>query len=133
MILTFWCSTVLVELLGSEAAIAAVKQAIPWGFLILVPALAITGATGWKLAGRAKGPRIQAKKRRMPIIAANGLLILVPSGLYLSRLAAQGDFGTTFHAVQAVELTAGLINLILMSMSVRDGLRLTGRLRNRRS
>jgi hypothetical protein len=45
-ILTFWLSTVTSELFGSTAAIAAVKETIPWGFLVLVPALAIAGASG---------------------------------------------------------------------------------------
>jgi hypothetical protein len=35
-ILTFWLSTVTSELFGSTAAIAAVKETIPWGFLVLV-------------------------------------------------------------------------------------------------
>jgi hypothetical protein len=42
--------------------------------------------------------------------------------------ASRGDFGSLFHAVQAVELIAGAINLALMSLNIRDGLRLTGRL-----
>ena len=68
-ILAFWSSTVVVELFGSDHAIADVKRVIPWGFLLLVPALAITGATGFALAGKRKGRRIRAKKRRMPFIA----------------------------------------------------------------
>ncbi|MEV5574324.1 hypothetical protein AB0L06_30180 [Spirillospora sp. NPDC052269] len=63
----------------------------------------------------------------MPFIAANGLLILVPAALYLDRLASRGGFGTLFYAVQALELTAGAANLTLMSLNLRDGLRLTGR------
>ena len=42
-IAAFWLSTLVVELSGSEAAIIAVKTAIPWGLLLLVPALALTG------------------------------------------------------------------------------------------
>jgi hypothetical protein len=34
-ILTFWTSTVVSELFGSVETITFVKQAIPWGFLIL--------------------------------------------------------------------------------------------------
>ena len=63
----------------------------------------------------------------MPFIAGNGLLILAPVALYLDRLASRGEFGTLFYAVQAVELIAGAVNLTLMSLSLRDGLRLTGR------
>ena len=127
-ILTFWISTVTVELFGSEDAVSAVKHAIPWGLLVLVPALVITGATGFVRSRGVAEPRILAKKRRMPFIAGNGLLILVPSVLYLDRLASRADFGATFSAVQAVELIAGAVNLTLMSLNARDGLRLTGRL-----
>ncbi len=127
-ILAFWTSTALSELSGSVQAIAAVKQAIPWGFLILVPALIFTGASGFRMAGAFPNGRILAKKRRMPFIAGNGLLILIPCALYLAMLASRGEFGNMFYAVQAVELVAGAVNLALMALNIRDGLRLTARL-----
>lgn len=132
-ILTFWLSTVASELTGSETLIVLVKQAIPWGLLVLVPALIITGATGFSMAGASTAPGVLAKKRRMPFIAGNGLLILVPAALYLDGLASHGEFGTVFFGVQAVELVAGAANLTLMSLSIRDGFRLTGRLRTTKS
>ncbi len=132
MILTFWTSTVVAELFLPVAAVVAVKQAIPWGLLILVPALAITGASGFRIAGAASDPRIAAKKRRMPFIAGNGVLILIPAALGLSVLASRQEFDGLFYAVQAVELIAGAVNLALMSLNIRDGLRLTGRLNNSR-
>jgi hypothetical protein len=124
-ILTFWTSTVAAELFGSDATIAAVKHAIPWGFLILVPALATTGASGFAMAGASSDRRIARKKLRMPLIAANGLLILIPAALYLAVLAARGEFDSVFYGVQAVELVAGAANLALMSLNIRDGLHLT--------
>jgi hypothetical protein len=127
-ILTFWSSTVAVELLGSREAIASVKRAIPWGFLLLVPALAVTGASGFQMAGPSSDRRIAGKKRRMRFIAANGLLILAPSAFYLAFLAARGNFGILFYSVQSIELVAGAVNLTLMGLNFRDGLRLTGRL-----
>jgi hypothetical protein len=127
-ILVFWTSTVASELFGSLATVAAVKQAIPWGLLMLVPALAAAGASGFRLAGPSTDAGILRKKRRMPFIAANGILILVPAALCLSGLAARGEFGTAFYAVQAVELVAGAVNLTLMGLNIRDGFRLTGRL-----
>lgn len=126
-ILTFWISTVASELFGSVDTITAVKQAIPWGFLILVPALALTGASGFRMAGNSSAPRIASKKRRMQFIAGNGLLILIPAALYLAMLASRAEFGNLFYAVQAIELVAGAANLTLMSLNIRDGLRLAGR------
>jgi hypothetical protein len=126
-ILTFWVSTVSSELFGSAHLIATVKQAIPWGLLVLAPALMTTAATGFSMAGARRGPRIRSKKRRMPFIAGNGLLILVPSALYLDHLATNASFGAAFYGVQAIELLAGAVNLTLMTLSFRDGLVLARR------
>lgn len=127
IILTFWLSTVLTEIFGSKHDITTLKQTIPWGLPFLVLALAITGASGFRMSAGATSPTILAKKRRMPFIAANGLLVLIPSAITLAVLAGNGDFGVTFYCVQAVELIAGATNIALMSLNIRDGLRLTGR------
>jgi hypothetical protein len=127
IILIFWTSTVSVELLGSPEAVAEVKRAIRWGLILLVPALAITGLSGFRMAGQSTNAQVLTKKRRMPYIAGIGLVILVPAALYL---AAKVDDGleTGFYLVQAVELLAGATNLTLMGLNIRDGLRITGRL-----
>jgi len=125
MIASFWSATVLSELFGSPAAIAAVKTAVLWGFLILIPALAATGASGFALARGAKGGLIGVKRKRMPIIAANGLLVLVPSAVFLAMRARVGDFGPGFALVQAIELIAGAVNLRLIWLNLRDGRRMT--------
>jgi hypothetical protein len=130
-ILIFWTSTAASEMFGSVETITAVKRAIPWGLLILVPALAIAGATGFKIAGASTDPRILKKKHRMPFIAGNGLLILVPAALYLAALASNGEFGNVFYGVQTIELVAGALNLMLMGLNIRDGLRLTGQFARR--
>ena len=54
-IATFWLSTALSELFASHAVIASVKAAIPWGFMLLIPALAVAGGSGVILA---KGRRV---------------------------------------------------------------------------
>lgn len=126
-ILTFWTSTVMTEAFGTLQAVAAVKSAIPWGFLILVPALAVTGATGFRMAGKSSLPVIARKKLRMPFIAVNGIVVLMPAAFYLAALARRGEFGDRFYMVQALELIAGAINITLMSLNIRDGLRLTRR------
>ncbi len=130
--LSFWTSTVAVELFGSTEDIAAVKHAIMWGLLVLVPAIAATGGTGFLRAGRSKNAHIVAKKRRMPAIGAIGILVLVPCVLYLGTTASAPGLGTYFHEVQTVELIAGAVNITLMSLNARDGLRLTRRIGARR-
>ena len=130
-IATFWLSTVLAELFASQAAVTAVKTAIPWGFLLLVPALAATGGSGFVLAKGRRGGVLGAKIKRMPLIAANGLVVLIPAALFLAFKARAAEFDTVFYAVQALELVAGAANITLRGLNLRDGLRMTGRLRRR--
>src|SRR5690242_6124237 len=84
LIATFWVSTAATELFGSPAAIAWVKSTIVSGMFVLVPALAATGASGFALGRGMRLPAVAAKKRRMPFIAGNGLLILLPSAIFLA-------------------------------------------------
>ena len=131
LIAAFWTSTIAVELLAGPDAIAVLKQAILWGMLALVPAMATAGATGFRLGGSSRAPVITAKRRRMMAIAANGLLVLVPSAFFLAAKAAAGEFDAAFYAVQAVELVAGAVNLALMGLNLRDGFAMTRRRRQR--
>jgi len=127
-ITTFWLSTVGSELSGSTAAILAVKTSVPWGFLVLIPALAAAGGSGFSLANGGRGGLIGTKLKRMPFIAANGLLILIPAAFYLASKARAGEFDTGFYLVQALELMAGATNVTLLGLNMRDGFKLTGRL-----
>jgi hypothetical protein len=130
-IVTFWLSTALSELFGSEATIIAVKTAIPWGFLILVPAMAAAGGTGFALAGKRRAGLVGVKVRRMPFIALNGVLILIPAALFLAIKAQAGEFDPIFYMVQALELAAGATNITLLGLNMRDGLKMKGRLHRR--
>jgi hypothetical protein len=129
-IATFFISTLVVELFGSHEAVAQLKSLIVTpGLWILIPALMAAGASGMFLGKSRRGRLVDAKKKRMPLIAANGLLVLVPCAIVLNRWASAGSFDTTFYIVQGIELLAGATNLTLMGLNVRDGLRMTGRLR----
>ncbi len=131
-ITTFFLSTILAELFGSHAAVAQLKSLIVTpGLWIMVPLMAAAGGSGMFLAKSRTGRLVDAKKKRMPFIAANGLLVLVPCAIVLNRWAAAGSFDTSFYLVQAIELIAGATNLTLMGLNARDGMRMTGRLRNR--
>lgn len=127
-IATFFISTVIVELFGSHEAVATVKALIVMpGLFVLVPAIAATGGSGFFLSKSHHGRLVESKKKRMPFIAANGFLVLIPSAIFLNRLAAVGTFDTTFYLVQGVELLAGAANLALMGLNIRDGLKMSGR------
>jgi hypothetical protein len=64
-IATFWLSTALSELFASDASVTMIKTAIPWGFLLLVPALAATGGSGFSLAKGRRAGLIGAKIKRI--------------------------------------------------------------------
>ncbi|MEX2962239.1 CDGSH iron-sulfur domain-containing protein [Microbulbifer sp. TYP-18] len=128
MIASFWTSTAVSELIGNEAAVTAVKNGILWGMAVLIPAMIITGGSGMSLGRGRNNPGVLAKKKRMPIIALNGLIILVPCAFFLASKANSGSFDSVFFAVQGLELIAGAMNLTLMGLNIRDGLRLTGRI-----
>jgi hypothetical protein len=130
-IATFFTSTILVELFGSDAAVVAVKSLIVMpGLFILIPTIALTGGTGFALSKSRQGKLVQIKQKRMPFIGANGILVLIPCAIFLDRWATAGAFDTTFYIVQGIELFAGTVNLTLMSKNIRDGLRMSGRFRS---
>ena len=130
-IATFWLSTALSELFGSYALVTSVKTAIPWGFLLLIPALAAAGGSGVTLAKGRRAGLVGAKSKRMPFIAANGILVLIPSALFLASKAQAAEFDSIFYAVQALELLAGAANITLLGLNMRDGLKMKGRLRRK--
>jgi Na+/H+ antiporter NhaA len=63
----------------------------------------------------------------MPLIAANGIFILIPSALFLASKAGAGEFDTGFHVAQAIELAAGAANIALLGLNMRDGLKMLRR------
>ena len=130
-IATFWLSTALAELFASETAVIIVKTTIPWGLLVLIPALMVAGGSGFTLAAKRRGGIIDTKIRRMPLIAANGILILIPSALFLASKASAGEFDAGFYVAQTLELAAGAANIALLGLNMRDGLKMKGRLRRK--
>ena len=128
-IATFWCSTALTELFASQAVVTSVKTAIPWGFLLLVPSLAAAGASGLALGRGRRAGLVVTKIKRMRVIAANGILVLIPSALFLASKAAAKEFDAAFYSVQGLELTAGAMNLTLLVLNMLDGFRMKGRFR----
>ena len=128
LILAFFTATLVAEISGSFTLIAWVKRDIAWGVLLLLPTMAVLGISGAKLAGHQQRGLVAIKKKRMVLIAANGVFVLVPCALSLYWLASQGLFDAKFYAIQALELVAGPVNLALIALSIRDGLTLSGRL-----
>src|SRR5215831_17933343 len=74
---------------------------------------------------------IATKLRRMPLIATNGLLVLIPSALFLASKPRAAEFDSVFHSVRALEPAAGAANISLLGLNMRDGLRMKGWLKRR--
>lgn len=130
-LLSFWISTVVAEGFLDWPAVVAVKGAIIDGLFILVPAMAVTGMTGAALSRRRGGGLATVKTRRMKILAANGVLVMIPMALFLNVKATAGEMDGLFFLAQAVELAVGAVQIADMIMNVRDGLRIAGRLGGR--
>ena len=129
LVAAFLGVTLYAELTMDEALIAETKRLILYGLCLLIPAMAVTGGSGFSLAKARVGGIVDTKKKRMRLVAANGLLVLLPSAIWLHVLASAGNFGTTFFVVQGVEIVGGLLQLYLLGRNFRDGLKLSGRLR----
>jgi hypothetical protein len=127
-IAVFWISTIVVEVFLGHGAVQSVKHFIAWGLLLLVPAMAATGGTGFALSKGRIGRLQERKKRRMPIIAINGIAVMIPAALFLNVRAAAGNFDFVFYAVQVLELGVGAVQLTLMGLNFRDGLKFAGRI-----
>lgn len=127
IITLFWLASILSETLGGPADIVQAKTFILIGMTALIPALIITGATGFSLGRNWKSPLIAAKLKRMRLIGLNGLLILLPSAIALAIMARSGSFGTGFYAVQGLELLAGAVNLVLIGTNIKAGLAISAR------
>jgi hypothetical protein len=76
--------------------------------------------------GRGRGGTlISAKQRRMPLIALNGLLVLLPAALYLDAKASAGELDAYFYAVQALELIFAVVQFRLLGLNARAGMRIS--------
>jgi len=91
-----------------------------------------SGVGGHRASVRQRAGRLVRRKTgRVRTAAIIGAVVLIPCMVYVA-FTASPDLGATFYTVQAVELAAGATNITLLGLNMRDGLRLTGRLRSGR-
>lgn len=127
VILIFQAATVWSEIAQDPAAIRVVKATILYALPVLVLFMATTGASGARLGRGWKLQVVATKRRRMLTAAVNGVLVLVPLAALLHMKAQATEFDSMFWFAQAAELAAGLVNVTLLAMNMRDGLRLRAR------
>lgn len=120
----FFSATVVSEVLGNYENIAIVKKLILFpGLFILIPFIVATGISGSIMTKSKKGI-VTKKKKRMILITFNGIFILIPCAIVLNYLASRMFFNQTFYIIQIIELLAGLINIILMILNIKDGIKI---------
>ena len=124
LIVIFWTSTLISEVALSLTVVAAVKQFIVYGLFILVPCLAITGGSGVALSQPGARGMVKRKKKRMAFAAINGLVLMIPLAVFLNIKAGRGEFDMVFYTAQVAELSVGIIQLVLLGLNFRDGMRM---------
>ncbi len=93
---------------------------------------AVAGASGFVLSkgrsssfiGRKKADTVHCYKWNLHSF------ILIPAAIFLGQAATAAHFDTTFYIVQSIELLAGATNLLLMGLNMRDGLKMSDKLRS---
>ncbi|HZA41056.1 MAG TPA: hypothetical protein VFA00_10570 [Actinomycetota bacterium] len=125
--LAFLGASVAAEVLGSDDTVARVKHAILFVIPLLAFSAIVAGGSGTWMSRKSKAKIISRKAKRMRIIGANAVLVLIPCAVILDRLASGGEFGARFDALQAVEFVFGATNVALLGLNMRDGLRMRAR------
>lgn len=123
-ITSFLTSTIIADLFAAPQQIAQVKSTV----LIFIPglilAMMITGISAAKLYPGVMKGALKVKQTRMKIAAINGVLILLPAAIVLAKWSALGQFDDLYWAVQIVEIIAGMVNITMIGLNIRDGIRL---------
>jgi len=113
VVVTFLVSSAVTELIGTAGTVHALRHGIVLGLPLLIACLATAALTGRRLGGRSRAPVVRRKRRRMQVIAATGLVVLVPCAVLLNYQA--------MPALEITELAAGGLNLALLVLNLRDG------------
>jgi hypothetical protein len=121
IITAFLASSAVIELLGDPGDVRVLRHGVLLGLPLLVACLAAAALTGRRLAGRSRAPAVRRKRRRMQIVAAAGLLVLIPCAVILDFLAGSAHAGVLAGALEITEIVAGGLNLALLALNFRDG------------
>lgn len=127
---TFFFSTLWAEVFGGASIILKVKTLIFYLLPVLIVAMPVLAFTGIRLAAKNSSELVSRKLKRMRKIGINGvLLISMAVFLYLRALNFHFDF--LFWSMQVIELGLGGTNLVLIGLNIRDGLRLSGKIKTK--
>ena len=113
VIVLFALSSAATELIGTQAEARIMRHGIMLGLPLLIGCLATVALTGRRLGERSRAPVVRRKRHRMRVIAAIGLVVLVPCAVVLNYRA--------MGVLEITEFVAGGLNLALLVLNFRDG------------
>jgi hypothetical protein len=125
LIATFLVSSAVTEVIGNAGDVHSLGQWIVFGLPALIACLATAALSGRRLAGKSRAKVLRRKQRRMQIVAAAGIVVLVPCALILDDLSAGASASSVVTALEITEILAGALNLTLLVLNFRDGRGLT--------
>jgi hypothetical protein len=123
---SFFGFSLFAEIRGNQEFIKQVKTGILYSLPILLVAMPMLGITGKKLAGNSKSPIVATKMKRMKFVAINGM-VLISLAIILYFRAVNNQIDSAFLAFQIGEFLFGFINLILLGLNIKAGMKLSGR------
>jgi hypothetical protein len=129
VITAFLAASAAIEPFGDAGELRDLRQGILVALPVLIACLATAALTGRRLAGRSRAVVVRRKQRRMQVVAAAGLLVLIPCAVALDVLAAGTASGGLVAALEVTEFLAGGLNLTLLALNFRDGRAMTRRRR----
>ena len=127
LIFTFLISTIITEFIGDYKLIGLTKKYILISIAGLILLMAATGLSGFRMTKKRDNIITRRKKSRIKIIGINGILLSIFAAiLYYKSSNAQYD--NLFWTIQSLEIFFGTVNLILIILMIRDGMRLSGKI-----
>lgn len=129
VVIAFLAVSAVTELVGGVGEVRAARQGILLGLPLLIACLATAGITGSRLADRSRSAVVRAKRWRLAAAAVTGLVVLIPCALLLGFPPAAFAGSPQVTALEIIEWAFGSVNLCLLVLNFRAGLRIRSRRR----
>ena len=124
-LLIFLVATINVEYSYSAPEMIAAQGVMLQTMWVYIPLIFTAGGIGYILSKERKERIVQVKKRRMVIIIAVSLFILMPCIYTLANAARYEIAGTIFSRIEILEVLSLILLIALLGLNARDGARLT--------
>ncbi len=131
-IATFFISSLVAEINGSETVIKNVKKAILYALPVMLVAMPALGVTGNKLCGKSQNPIVLAKRNRMRLVLVNGVG-LISLACFLYYRSHYQTIDAIFFVAQVAEFALGLTNMALIGLKIKSGFQLSGKFKKQKT